>query len=232
VPEFRPPLLAPLLTRRFWRGKLAQWQSRAFDRRHGTDTAAQVPLTAMPDVAAELAAHAVHYEATAMPKLKRALGFLRAHLGDALPGYSFVDVGSGKGLVVMLASLLPFREVCGVEMSPGLHAIAQSNVRKFRSRHPGAAPIELRCGDALCARLPAGNCVVYLYHPFDAHMIARLLERLGEAGASGSGLVVVYVNPVHRELFDRQRRWRRVFDDGSLCAWAFDAAAGRAEGRA
>ncbi|QDT37699.1 class I SAM-dependent methyltransferase [Stratiformator vulcanicus] len=42
--------------------------------------------------------------------------------------FSFVDLGSGKGRVLLMASEFPFREVVGVELSSQLHEIAANNI--------------------------------------------------------------------------------------------------------
>jgi len=46
--------------------------------------------------------------------------------------YTFVDFGSGKGKVVLLAPRLPFRKVIGLEFAQQLIAVAQRNIRSFR----------------------------------------------------------------------------------------------------
>ncbi|MBC7982678.1 MAG: class I SAM-dependent methyltransferase [Candidatus Obscuribacterales bacterium] len=177
----------------------------------------------MKDVSTSLAEHAVHYEASAIPKLRRALTVLQHHLGTALNSYSFIDIGSGKGLVVMLASLYPFRHVYGVEMAPELHRIAQSNQRKFLERNPRAVSVSLECMNALEFDLPGGNVVVYLYNPFDALLMERFIARLSDSSDENRQLLIVYVNSVHRRLFDNDRRFVGVFDDDSLCILRWDA---------
>jgi hypothetical protein len=219
-------MLGGLLNLATWRSYLADRQARAFDRRFGTDTRAKVAVADMADVDGELAQHAVHYEASAMPKFRRALAVVRRHLGRTMSDYSFVDYGSGKGLVVMLASRLPFRAVYGVEMSPSLHAAAQCNVRKFAERAGTLAPIHLSCADALRFALPEGNVVAYLYNPFDRAFTAKFVGGL-MAGLPDSArrVLVVYVNAVHKDVFEGSGRFRRMFEDRTLSVYELAAAA-------
>ena len=42
--------------------------------------------------------------------------------------FEFIDYGSGKGLIVLLASEYPFKRITGVELSPMLHATALQNL--------------------------------------------------------------------------------------------------------
>jgi hypothetical protein len=207
-------LLRPLVSGAFWRATIAARQARRFDRRHGTDTVQRLPVAAMRDVPDALARHAVHYEPSAMPKLRRALRVVVRELGARLPDYAFVDVGSGKGLVVMLASRHPFKEIVGVEMAPELHAVAGANLARFGAGRR-AVPVRLVQGDALRLELPSGPLVVYLYNPFDATVLAPFLERLVGAAAARD-VVIVYVNPQHAQLLDDAARFEPLFQDAHL----------------
>ena len=212
-------LVLPLVDPAFWRARMAVREARAFDRRYATDTVRRLPVDAMRDVPGELAAHAVHYEASAIPKFRRAMRAVQRTLGARVAEFSFVDVGSGKGLVVMLAARLPFREVVGVEMAPELHETAEHNCVRFRAAQPRLAPIRLVQGDALRCDLPAGDLVVYLYNPFDAVILGRFLERLEELAADGREILIVYVNPLHRACLDAADRYESISEDRAFCVF-------------
>lgn len=129
----------------------------AFDRAHGTETAWFDLL---------------RYEPTPPAVLDAALDAV----GAPPEALTFVDLGSGKGRAVLLASLRPFRAVVGVEHRPALHAIAQRNVASFGAR--ARAPIHLLLGDAAEQPLPDGPLLVWLFNPFDADVLAAALRRL------------------------------------------------------
>ena len=212
-------LVASLLGGRFWDAKLAAWRARRFDRLYGTDTIATMPVEAMLNAPASLRQHAVHYEASAIPKLYRALDIVRSQLGELVSDYTLIDFGSGKGLVAMIASGCPFNRIYGLEMTPDLHAIAQRNVQAFLLKNPRAAPISLHCMDALAFELPAGNLVAYLYNPFGATLMKRMVRKLLDDSSPQRQVLVVYLNPVHRGLFDSDSRFATVHDDGALCVY-------------
>lgn len=212
-------LVLPLVSPAFWRAQLASREGRAFDRRYATDTLRCLPVAEMRAVPRELAQHAVHYEATAIPKFRQAMRVVRRALGARLPAFSFVDIGSGKGLVVMLAARQPFREVVGIEMEPDLHAIAERNCENFRAGQTGLAPMRLRHADALHCELPAGDLVVYLYNPFDAVMIGRLLDRIAAVAADGREIVLVYVNPQHRARLDADGAYTLIASTRAACVY-------------
>ena len=53
--------------------------------------------------------------------------------------FGFVDLGSGKGRALLLASDYPFREVIGVELSPKLDRIARDNIARYAGRKGGSS---------------------------------------------------------------------------------------------
>jgi SAM-dependent methyltransferase len=61
---------------------------------------------------------------------------------------TFVDLGCGKGRVLLLALQAGFREVVGVEISDILVTAARTNVGMGRRRLKTAAPCEVICADA------------------------------------------------------------------------------------
>ncbi len=107
----------------------------------------------------------------------------RAALADApvgdVSGYTFVDLGSGKGRMLFVAAERPFRRVLGVEFSRSLHAEAVENIRRFRGR--GGVTIESVLADAGTFEFPAGDLVIYLFNPFGVETMGRVLGNLGRA---------------------------------------------------
>src|SRR3984893_15884987 len=65
-------------------------------------------------------------------------------LGD----FTFVDLGSGKGRTLLMASDYPFRRIVGVELIPVLHQGAQENLAKYRGESQKCFALESICGDA------------------------------------------------------------------------------------
>lgn len=176
-----------------------RWIDRGFDRRWGTDTSGIIPPSQL-DLAGEHAYAANRYEPLQLPVFRRIMRDLPVAHRD----YAFLDLGSGKGRALLLASLYPFRRIIGVELSPTLHAVAARNSAMFRRQWPGAAPIELVCGDALLYPIPEGHLVCFLYNSFGRPMVARLVENLDAARRGRPRhIFVVYRNPVCADLFER-----------------------------
>jgi SAM-dependent methyltransferase len=193
-----------------WRSWHARRAGRSFDRRHRTDTQGHVDVAEL-GVAEAIAAHAVWYEPSSIPKAQCAL----RHLGVRHEEYDFLDVGSGKGLVPMLAARYPFRRVVGVEASRELHEVATANLRLYEASGRSRAPVTLLNTDALTYRFGEMNHVVYLYNPFDDQVLREFVARL-LAVPQSSSLVVAYVNPVHRSVIEETGAFGVHFDGGSL----------------
>ena len=94
--------------------------------------------------------------------------------------YSLIDLGSGKGRVVFVATELPFRKALGVEYSLALHQQALTNLRSFRSREK-AERAEFLHADAAAFPFPAGNLVLFLFNSFGPEVMRGVLDNLRAA---------------------------------------------------
>lgn len=114
--------------------------------------------------------------------------------------FTFVDIGSGKGRAMLLASEFPFRRILGIELLPELHHIAQGNLAKFAARG-GMPPMESVCGDATEFDFPAERLVVYLFHPLMEANFRKVLANLQSSVVQHPRpLFVVYANPIFQML--------------------------------
>lgn len=112
-----------------------------------------------------------------------------------LDAYSFIDLGAGMGRAMLLAAEHPFRSVIGVEFHPALARIARRNLAAWRAAGRALAPTRLNCRDAVDHPLPPGPCVVFLFNPFGAPVLRRLLMRWRRTLPGREGqLDILYVN--------------------------------------
>src|SRR5258707_8821717 len=79
--------------------------------------------------------------------------------------FTFVDLGSGKGRTLLMASEYAFRRIVGVELLPELHRIAQENLRKFKSEKQRSFHLESRGEDARSFIFPNEPIMLYLFNP-------------------------------------------------------------------
>ena len=115
--------------------------------------------------------------------------------------FVFVDLGSGKGRTLLMASEYPFRRIVGVELLPELHAAAAENLRAYRSERQQCFAIEAVLGDARRFEFPPEPTVLYLFNPLPAQGLARVIERLDQSlRESPRALYVLYHNPLLETL--------------------------------
>ncbi len=110
--------------------------------------------------------------------------------------FTFVDLGCGKGRALLLASRYPFRHILGVELDATLAGIAQANIGSFHAPWQQTRSIAALHADATAIDLPPTPIVLYLYHPFLAPSLRRVLRRLEVSlRRHPREIWLVYINP-------------------------------------
>ena len=176
-----------------------------FDRRWGTDTGGTINLSAL-NVARHRAVLANGYQASNGVALAEAI----AAAGIDPARFAFVDYGSGKGRVVMIAAATGFRRAIGVEFAPELHAVAAANADRFLAAGGASLRCEMVLGDAGAYDPPAGPLFAYIYNSFGPVILREALARLENRARARETVFATYVNPQHREAFEADGRWQPV----------------------
>ncbi len=115
--------------------------------------------------------------------------------------YTFIDIGSGKGRALLLASEFPFRRIVGIELLPELNQIAEENIRKFTKVGGRALPLEAIRGDATEFEFPDQPLVVYFFHPLTEAGFRNVLRNLRSSLKQYPRPVrIIYANPVFEML--------------------------------
>jgi SAM-dependent methyltransferase len=115
--------------------------------------------------------------------------------------FTFFDIGSGKGRVLLMASDYPFRRILGVELLPELHRVAEENIRKFKSDWQKCSTIESICGDACEFAFPAEPMLLYLFSPLPESGFVRFLANLERSLRDHPRpLLLIYHNPMLEHL--------------------------------
>jgi SAM-dependent methyltransferase len=138
--------------------------------------------------------------------------WLKSRPGAPIEDFSFIDIGAGMGRAVLLAAQLPFREAAGVELNPTLVRIARKNLSVWRASGRAQVRMKMICGDAAEFPLPEGPCLVFLFNPFGAPVMRRLLAAWskGMAGRAGQ-LDILYVNNEQEHVLECQDGFLRLF---------------------
>jgi hypothetical protein len=126
--------------------------------------------------------------------------------------FTFIDAGAGMGRAMLLAAEHPFRRVIGIELNPTLVKIAQRNLQTWQAAGRARVSTQVICGDAVEAPLPKGPCLVFLFNPFGASVMRRLLKHIADAFADRPRqLDLLYVNNEQEKVFERQPGFTRLF---------------------
>jgi hypothetical protein len=231
------------LWRKLGGGKQARWprmeqsQYRSyravhpFDERFGVETSGLIydlPSGHAHD------AHNNGYFAVAPSVFHAVIQDLQQQLHLDFQRFDFVDVGSGKGRALLLASDYPFREIVGIELSPELDRIARANVARYAEvtegvdsgmRRPSVITIQ---GDAAELLWPPAPLVVYMWNAFTLPVMERVFENLRVSLVDQPReMFLVYMHPELESMLDALpwlvRLWRGEFamSEEDFAAWAF-----------
>jgi hypothetical protein len=144
-----------------------------YDALTGVETAGAIPPSEL-DMPAADRDHSNEYAPTPAPIVRHLLGSIDIHFEQ----FEFVDFGSGKGRVLLVAAEWPFSRVTGVEVSPTLHRIACENIAAHRRRVPTAPAIRsVRMGVA-DYQIPAEPSVLFFFNPFDDSVFRAVLDNV------------------------------------------------------
>ncbi|WP_164018692.1 hypothetical protein [Pyxidicoccus trucidator] len=179
-----------------------------FDREHGVDTTRHV----MPDEAglpAGVLDSASSYVPTPARVIRHALQSLPIQHRD----FTFVDFGSGKGRALLVASEFEFSRIIGVEASAMLHEVALRNVARYTSSTRRSQDIQCFNMDCLDFELPRSNAVLYMYHPFGASVLRRVLARVRQSvDESPREFFIIYVCPTYGRVFSEVPGFQKLRD--------------------
>jgi hypothetical protein len=175
-----------------------------YDRKMGVQTSRFVDATDLgiePSNLGDVGVGAISGSAY-VPSPAWALPAILKQLNIRYADYNFIDLGSGMGRVVLMASEVPFARVVGVEFSQRLHEIAMDNLARSSIRRK-ADSVELFLQDAREYTPPSGNCIIYMGNPFRENIMRTVLDNLQRwVENQRAELYVVYFIPVLADLLD------------------------------
>jgi len=181
---------------------------RRFDRRFNVDTGGLVELADL-GISNDDAAG---YEATTRSAFIRILKSVGLHYED----FTFMDMGSGKGAVLLYASEFPFRRVVGVEFASALHTIAERNIVTYRNKTVKCKNVTSVCMDAAAYPIPPEPTVFYFGNPFKGAVLTTVRANIEASLVQHPReVIIIYHHPLsrhahwdHAELLQVRRRER------------------------
>lgn len=165
------------------------------ERRRGLRTGGVLRTNSMRTVGAHRK-NGVHYGPT---PYQMAEGLI-AELSEDLFDGTFIDFGCGKGRVLVIAAESGFRTIVGVEYSRELCDIARKNIQDSNLD----ADIDVVLADAAAYEISDDTSVCYFYNPFDEVVLAKVIKEISRSlNTRPRNFSVIYVNPVHGDLFEQ-----------------------------
>jgi SAM-dependent methyltransferase len=178
-----------------------QW----FDSIFGIDTAGRV-LMYSADGPPETNPHYLDYQPTPVRTMRALLRQLEADVDSS----TFVDFGSGKGRVLLIASEFRFARIIGVEFDENLHRTACTNIGAFRGRRQ-CQDVSSVLGRAEEFAVPPGDLVLYFFHPFEATIMERILDNVVRSYRENPRRILLLLfRPGHAKLVERFTEFRRL----------------------
>lgn len=185
---------------------VSEARCRYFDWQHGVSTCGDANLANLTLVG-KSADHGVFYH-PAHPKL---LFEIFNSLKIDFPSHTFVDLGSGKGRALLVASEYPFAEIIGVEFAAELHEIAARNIQSYRSKTQRCKNVRSVNLDAAEFEMPATPLVLYLFNPFRPAVLIPVLQRLQRSlDSQPREVTLIYTAPFHANLIEQETALRCV----------------------
>lgn len=133
------------------------------------------------------------YESVSFSRLKQVL-FFAFNLGYR----EIIDLGSGMGRTLLVASKVGFTKLQGVEISNQLINICEQNFRKL-----GILTFTLHCLDVTKYQFPKqGKICVFMFNPFGAEIMESVISKIY---ARNDDTLVIYHNPKHSDLFNKSQ---------------------------
>ena len=161
-------------------------------------------------VVGENAPHAILYAGTGLRMGRMILASLPI---QDFSKYTFVDFGSGKGRMLLIAAEYPFRKIVGVEFATELHATASQNIKTYRNPRRKCLDLVSLNMDALSFPVPATDCVIYFHFPFRRPVMQPLLERINDSlDRNPRDVIIAFLNPEIGSLLEETRHFR-VFSE-------------------
>jgi hypothetical protein len=149
-----------------------------FDSCYGTDTGLIMDQLELPEIISlERLKFSTRFIPTPIRIFKLLLKLLHQY-GVRYEEWVFMDIGSGLGRNLMLASEYPFKAIIGVEISSYLCERARENIEKYNAKSIKPCKAEVICSDVLDFDLPEEDATLYFWEPFNKVIMRRFIDRI------------------------------------------------------
>lgn len=120
---------------------------------------------------------------------------------------TFLDIGCGKGRVIVVAAAFGFEKITGIDFSKEFCEETEITIRLYRKKNPGAqrtpAPqFTIVNRNASCYEIPGDITSIFLFNPFDEVIMRKVVANIKISQQRYPRTIrVLYANPLYRSLF-------------------------------
>lgn len=175
------------------------FQVRWFDIMRHVDTHLWVPRE-FESLSLPNSSHGTIYMATQTKDIKKSFIAVHQLLGKEFESYDFLDLGSGKGKVVLLWHFMCGKKklkqsIRGIEYSEALVEISRANFESLFKRPAGDVFV---CEDVTSFDFSElrDHIIIFLANPFDNLIILKVIEKI-----KSKKVLVIYSIPTHSKVF-------------------------------
>lgn len=117
------------------------------------------------------------------------------------PTSHFLDIGCGKGRALCVAAHHGINKLTGLDFAKALCETAKQNLAITKQQFPHIA-YNIINNDAFYFDIPADVDYIFLFNPFDEIIMSAVVKNICKSQQKNPRkITVVYVNPLHKELF-------------------------------
>jgi hypothetical protein len=154
--------------------KILSYGDWYFDISHKVNTCGQISKFDL-DLCGSSISCLIGYEPTPIKVIHRVLEDLCINYSE----FTFIDFGSGKGRVLLIASLFPFSKVLGLELATSLHNVAKDNINRWRHHSQKCFNIKSHNINATQFALPPEPLVLFFSHHLREKFLTMYWIKLG-----------------------------------------------------
>ncbi len=123
------------------------------------------------------------------------------HLQTIETNQSILDFGCGKGRVLTVAAYYGFSKITGVEFAKELCDVARKNIIPVQQKFPQKI-FNVIYANAVDYKIEKDTNVFFFFNPFDEVVMLSVAKNiLLSLKENPREAYVVYINPVHKEIF-------------------------------
>jgi SAM-dependent methyltransferase len=177
---------------------LGKLDNHWYDFREGTSTAGLTDLDRL-SISSRNKKRGVYYGATKRRPFAEVLKVV-----SPPKDCTFVDVGCGKGKVLLMAMDYGFHRVTGIEFAHELCEAARKNVETIRRRRGLKCSIEILECDATDYVVRPQDSVFYMFHPFDDFVMSIFVDNVVASVKSHPRPIwLIYSYPAYGKVIEK-----------------------------